>query len=222
MSAVPESDGRAPVPAEGPRPLRRVLLVEDDPDHAEVITASLGSPAPQVERVETREAFLRALTESAWDLIISDFHLPRFSALEALDALSKSGKLVPLIVVSGFVGEEAAAELIKAGAADFTAKSNLKRLPAAIGRALRETEALRERQRALQALAASEAKFKALVSNLPGVVFQCDIGAMGPERWQFLSDPCESILDVSREELMANGSRFARCIVPEDREGFLA
>jgi two-component system, NarL family, sensor histidine kinase UhpB len=215
-----ESDA-GPRPADKPQALRRVLLVEDDPDHAEVIAASLGSPFPHLERVETRDAFVRALAEGSWDIVISDFHLPRFSALEALDALSKSGRLIPLIVVSGFVGEEAAAELIKAGAADFTAKSNLQRLPAAISRALREADALGERQRALQALAASEAKFKALVANLPGVVFRCDIGPGGPERWQFLSDPCESILDVSRDELMADGSRFLLCIIPEDRDGFV-
>jgi len=190
MSAVAYSEA-GNIPAESPQLLRRVLLVEDDPDHAEVIIASLGSPPAHVERVETRETFTKALVDGAWDIVISDFRLPRFSALEALDALRQSGRPVPLIVVSGFVGEEAAAELIKAGAADFTAKSNLKRLPAAIGRALREAEALRERQRALEALAASEAKFKALVANIPGVVFRCDIGPAGPERWQFLSDPCE-------------------------------
>ncbi len=222
MSAFAYSDSDAgPRPADKPQALRRVLLVEDDPDHAEVIAASLGSPPPHTERVETRDAFVRALAEGPWDIVISDFHLPRFSALEALDALSKSSRLIPLIVVSGFVGEEAAAELIKAGAADFTAKSNLQRLPAAINRALREADMLRERQRALQALAASEAKFKALVANLPGVVFRCDIGPGGPERWQFLSDPCESILDVSRDELTADGSRFLLCILPDDRDGFV-
>ena len=221
MSALAQLEVGQP-PAENPQPLQRVLLVEDNPDHAEVITASLGSPTPHVERVETRDAFALALAKGSWDIVISDFHLPRFSALEALDVLNKSGRLVPLVVVSGFVGEEAAAELIKAGAADFTAKSNLRRLPAAIGRALREAEALRERQRVLQALANSEAKFKALVANLPGVVFRCDIGPGGPERWQFLSDPCESILDVSRDELMADGSRFLSCILPEDRDGFVS
>jgi len=210
------------IPAGSTQRLRRVLLVEDDPDHAEVIAASLGSPLAQVERVETREASTKALADGTWDIVISDFNLPRFSALEALEALRESGRPVPLIVVSGFVGEEAAAGLIKAGAADFTAKSNLQRLPAAIGRALREGKALRERQRTLQALAASEAKFKALVANLPGVVFRCDIGPGGPERWQFLSDPCESMLDVAREELMANGARFVRCLLPQDRDGFLA
>jgi signal transduction histidine kinase len=222
MSALPRSVAGQPPVAETPQPLQRVLLVEDDPDHAELISALLGSPPPQVVRVETRDVFARALADGSWDLVISDFHLPRFSALEALDALARSGRTIPLIVVSGFVGEEAAAELIKAGAADFIAKSNLRRLPAAIGRALREAEALRERQRALLALAASEAKFKALVANLPGVVFRCDIGPEGPGRWQFLSDPCESILDVSREELMADGSRFTLCILPEDRDGFIA
>lgn len=221
MSALAYSEA-GKIAADSPQPLRRVLLVEDDPDHAEVIVASLGSQPAHVERVETRETFTKALADGAWDIVISDFHLPRFSALEALDALSKSGRPVPLIVVSGFVGEEAAAELIKAGAADFTAKSNLKRLPAAIGRALREAEALRERERALEALAASEAKFKALVANIPGVVFRCDIGPGGPERWQFLSDPCESMLDVARDELMANGARFMQCLLPEDRDGFVA
>src|SRR3954452_14515872 len=161
------ASGQVPTPGEARIRSLRVLLVEDSADHAELIQAKLLEyvDAPYVERVETREAMRKALATEAWALVLSDFHLPRFSALEALEVLGEQPLRPPLIVVSGFVGEEAAASLIKAGAADFIPKSNLKRLPGAIGRALREAKAIEARETALGALAASEGRFKALVAN---------------------------------------------------------
>ncbi len=108
------------------RPLR-VLVVEDSENDTLLLLRELkrGGYEPDYERVETAEAMEKALTGSGWDVIISDYRMPGFSALEALRVFKKSGSDAPFIVVSGQVGEEAAVEVMKAGAYDFLTKGNL-------------------------------------------------------------------------------------------------
>jgi DNA-binding NtrC family response regulator len=109
-----------------PRPLR-VLIVEDSENDALLLLRELrrGGYEPHYERVETAEAMEKALAASEWDVIISDYRMPRFSALEALKVFKKSGSDAPFIVVSGQVGEEAAVEVMKGGASDFLTKGNV-------------------------------------------------------------------------------------------------
>src|SRR5207248_4100319 len=82
-----------------------------------------------------------------WDLVISDHGLPGFSAPEALTLLQESGLDVPFIIVSGAIGEETAAQAMRAGARDYIMKDNLARLGPAIVRELQEADARRERKR---------------------------------------------------------------------------
>jgi PAS domain S-box-containing protein len=128
----------------------RVLLVEDSEDDAILITRELkkGSLIPTVKRVETPESMQKALEEKTWDLIISDYVLPRFSGLDALRLLKKSGIDLPFIVVSGKIGEETAVEAMRAGAHDYIMKNNLVRLNPAIKRELEEAKNRQERKNA--------------------------------------------------------------------------
>jgi PAS domain S-box-containing protein len=126
---------------EGHRPLR-VLLVEDSENDALLLLRELkrGGYEPDYERVETPEAMEKALAASSWDLVVSDYRLPRFGAPEALELFRESGLAAPFVVVSGKVGEEAAVEVMKAGADDFLTKDNLARLRATVERGLAEAE----------------------------------------------------------------------------------
>jgi len=146
----------------------RILLVEDSVDDAELIDAALRRQLPDIacERVETREAYLEALRARRFDIVISDFHLPRFGALEALRLRAQLGADPPLIVVSGFVGEEAAVGVMKAGAADFVTKHKLGELPGIVRHVLRESELARENRRATAALAESESRLRELGAHL--------------------------------------------------------
>ena len=96
----------------------RVLLVEDSENDAVLVTRELkkGGYVPVVERVETPESMRKVLNEKTWDLVISDYVLPRFSGLDALKLLKKSGIDLPFIVVSGKIGEDTAVEAMRAGA----------------------------------------------------------------------------------------------------------
>jgi PAS domain S-box-containing protein len=121
------------------RPLR-VLLVEDSENDALLLLRELrrGGYEPLHERVQTPEEMEKALAGSEWDLVVSDYRLPSFGAPEALELFRESGLEAPFVVVSGKVGEEAAVEVMKAGADDFLTKDNLVRLCPTVERGLSE------------------------------------------------------------------------------------
>ena len=143
-------------PASGPaEPKRvRILVIEDSPADAELLIRELKSGGYEVAatRVETADAMRLALQTETWDVVISDYSLPRFSAPEALMVLRDTGRDLPFIIVSGTIGEEAAVESLRAGACDFLIKGRLARLIPAIERERREIELQRERTREREAL----------------------------------------------------------------------
>ena len=111
-----------------------ILMVEDDDDDSVMLLHALrkGGFEPFHERVETEVDMRSALARRQWDVVISDYTLPSFSAPRALAALKDSGYDVPFIVVSGSIGEELAVSVLKDGASDFITKGNLSRLISAL------------------------------------------------------------------------------------------
>ncbi len=150
----------------------KVLIVEDNPDDAELAVRELrrGGHEPSYLRVETEEGLVAALRSGPWDLVISDHSLPGFSGLRALDLVRRHDPDMPFIVVAGTIGEMAAIEEMKAGANDYVMKGNLTRLPAAVGRELREVEVRRGQRRAEQAFRDSEQRYRALVEASPEAI----------------------------------------------------
>src|SRR2546428_10987305 len=124
-----------------------VLHLEDDPNDVELVQATLGAEGLwcKVETVSTREQFLSVLDRGGLDLILSDYSLPTFDGLSALQAAREIAPEVPFILVSGAIGEEMAIESMKSGATDYVLKSRLSRLLPAVKRALQETEERAER-----------------------------------------------------------------------------
>jgi signal transduction histidine kinase len=118
----------------------RVLFVEDSEDDMRLLVRQLrqGGYAPTFERAETADGLRAALHRGEWNLIISDYSMPRLSGLEALAVTLQLAPEVPFLLVSGTVGEEVAVESIKAGAADYLMKQNLIRFVPAVARALRD------------------------------------------------------------------------------------
>ena len=159
----------------------RVLAVEDCEDDAVLVMRQLrrGGYDPTFRRVETPEDFSAALEAEAWDLVIADYTLPRFSAPAALAIWKDSGSDMPFIIVSGQVGEETAVAKMRAGAHDFLMKDNLARLAPAVERELREAEMRRKHRQAQEALQESEEMYRGLFdSSLDGIVFTDIHGAV--------------------------------------------
>ncbi|MCZ7383067.1 MAG: PAS domain S-box protein [Candidatus Methanoperedens sp.] len=127
----------------------RALIVEDSENDALLLLRELrrGGYDPAYERVDTPEAMSAALARQTWDIIISDYVMPRFSGMDALKLLQKSGFDLPFIIVSGKIGEDIAVEAMKAGAHDYITKGNLARLIPAIERELRDAQVRRERKK---------------------------------------------------------------------------
>ena len=118
----------------------RVLMVEDSEDDALLIIRELkkGGYNPVYERVETAAAMKKALKEKQWDIILCDYKMPKFNAPSAIAVLKEANIDIPLIIVSGTIGEETAVECMRLGAQDYIMKGNLSRLCPAIARELEE------------------------------------------------------------------------------------
>lgn len=119
-----------------------ILHVEDSPDDSELVGYMLQKEGldNEIRRVETREELLEELEHSHYDLILSDYTLPKFSGLQALEIAHALKPQVPFVFVSGTIGEETAIKSLQDGAADYVLKHRLARLVPAVRRALVEAQ----------------------------------------------------------------------------------
>jgi diguanylate cyclase (GGDEF)-like protein len=126
----------------------QLVVVEDSVIDAELVARHLAKAGLDVvmHRVQTESEFVSALQEKRPDVILSDFSLPQFSGLRALDVAIAHAPETPFIYVSGTIGEERAIDALRRGATDYVLKTNLSRLSSAVERALREA-ALKADQR---------------------------------------------------------------------------
>jgi PAS domain S-box-containing protein len=187
----------------------RVLLIEDSEDDAELLLRELrrGGYEPRWRRVDTAEALTEALREGGWEVITCDYVMPRFSALAALKLIRDGGFDLPVIIVSGQVGEDVAVSAMKAGAHDYVSKHRMVRLVPAIARELAE---VRERRRVAATLTESDARYRELVESLHDVVFE-----IGPdERLRYVSPSIARVAGVPPEHYV--GRPFREIIYPDD------
>jgi len=150
----------------------RVLLAEDNPDDAALIQRELKQSGVDVtiRRVHSAAAFRVALDEVDPDIVLTDHAMPQFSARDALLIAREARPQTPVIVVTGSLDEETAADYIKEGASDYVLKTHLARLPAALVGALERRRAALATEAAHKALLDSEAKFaKAFNANPSGM-----------------------------------------------------
>jgi diguanylate cyclase (GGDEF)-like protein len=130
----------------------RLVMVEDSAADAELVARNLAKAGLDVDihRVETERDFVQALQKTAPDVILSDFSLPQFDGLRALDIAVAHVPDTPFIFVSGTIGEERAIDALRRGATDYVLKTNLSRLGAAVQRALREVSLKAAREKSEQ------------------------------------------------------------------------
>lgn len=159
----------------GAAPGFRLLHLEDsEPDHAlALVHLQRGGLPVRAQRVETRAEFAAALGQP-WDVVLSDYHLPGFTGLDALQMLrahaagddAAAAARVPFILVSGQIGEDTAVEAMRNGAADYLLKNNLSRLAPAIEHAIAAARTHRARVAADRELALSRQRLSELAQHL--------------------------------------------------------
>lgn len=191
-----------------------ILILEDNSADAELMEHELREAAEiifSVKCVETKDAFIKELENSRPDIILADYKLPGFDGSSALAIAKIKYPDVPVIFVTGALGEEKAVEILKKGATDYILKHRLSHLAPAVQRALREVEERVERKRANEALRESERKYHALAELSPVGILYTD--AEGDctyinERWQ-------EIAGLTLEEALGKG--WAQSLHPDDR-----
>jgi len=154
----------------------RILMLEDTRSDAELEEYELRKAGINFAllRVDTREAFVRALLEFRPDIILSDYNLPDFSGIAALEMVQRDHPEVPVVMVTGALSDIEAVELIHAGAKDYVLKDRLARLAPAVQRALASERSARARKAAEKSLRESEAKFRSLVESTSDWIWEVD------------------------------------------------
>jgi len=153
----------------------RAILVEDREADARLVLHALKTAGYDVDArvVDTADAFTSALADPP-DIVLADYNLPGFNAFDTIARLKASGVDVPLIVVSGTIGEDVAVAAIRAGAHDYLIKDRLARLGAAVNRALEERASRDREEAAAVALRQSEARLRAILDNVGEGIVTCD------------------------------------------------
>jgi signal transduction histidine kinase len=146
-----------PEPTERGSGRLRVLLVEDEPADVELALRALCHAGFEAtgDVAQTQQEFIDLLRKNSYDVILADYKLPNWNGMESVEILRAEGLDIPVMMVSGSLGDLKAVECIKQGAADYVLKDDLTRLPESVRRAVREKLLRDENKRALEDLARS-------------------------------------------------------------------
>lgn len=162
--------------AKASKGILRVLIVEDSKIEAKFTANLLKKNGYEVicERVETRDDMEEQMDGKQWDIVISDYQMPEFDGMQALELFQTYDLDIPFILVSGKIGEETAVDLMKMGANDYIMKGNTARLLPAIETHLREAANRREKILLQSKLRESEAQYRGFFENAAIGIFRCD------------------------------------------------
>ncbi len=196
----------------------KLLIIEDAEDDALLLISCFkrAGHSLEFERVDNAHTTRQALLDGRWDAILSDHSMPGFNALSALELMQELNLDLPFIIVSGVIDEETAIAAMRAGAHDYLSKDHLDRLVPAVEREIREAKNRAERRAALAAVQENEARFRSLVSNIPGMVFQLLQTQDGRLRFLYVSEGSAALLGLSPTELTASPQLFFDAIHAEE------
>src|ERR1700723_3511440 len=203
------------------RPLN-LVIAEDNPDDLALTLRELKKSELnlKIETVETRSAFVALLNSKSVDMVLSDFRMIDWTGIDALTEIIKVDADIPLILVTGTLGDLKAVECMKLGITDYVLKHQLARLPMAILRA-REEQALRQAQRqAADALRESEAHYRTLVENAPDAIVVLDV-----EKDSFIdcNNNALRLFRMNREYLLTRGpGELSPAFQPDGRHSIVA
>ena len=196
------------------QPLRYVHIEDKEADAALVQRALMaGGYDPRVQRVETADELAAALQQPGWDLVLADWSLPRFSAKAALEKMVGLAVDLPVIIVSGTVGEETAVDALKAGAHNYVMKDRLVRLVPAVQQALQEAVERKAFRQVEEALARSKERQELATRAADIGMWDWNI----PKNELVWDDQMFALYGVKRDDFGGNYDAWLSRVYPDDR-----
>ena len=192
----------------------RVLIIEDSEDDASLVLRALkkGGYNPVYERVETAAAMKKALKEKQWDIILCDYSLPKFNAPSAIAVLKKANVDIPIIIISGSIGEKTAIECMRLGAKDYFMKGKLSRLCPAIAKELEDAKTRNKEKHMEEKLRREEHRFRSFVEHSLDIIVIMTLEGIVT----YLNPAIERALGYKVEERI--GANTLEVIHPDDLE----
>ncbi len=189
----------------------KLLHLEDDTDDAGLIKEIITDEFSDCEilLVKNKDDYKNELVKNKFDIILSDFALPGFNGLDALDMALRIQPDTPFVFLSGHIGEERAIEAMKKGATDYVLKERMSKIIPTIKRALKEKEEKSKRIAAELKILESEEKYRELVENIHDIIFSIDLTGV----IQYMSPAIEGLLGYKPEEII--GKNFDAFITDE-------
>jgi diguanylate cyclase (GGDEF)-like protein/PAS domain S-box-containing protein len=190
----------------------RILLVEDLPQDADLICHALRRAGIGfiTRQVDSESALREALAVFQPDIVLSDFNLPGFDGIAALEIVRAASPVLPFIFVSGMIGEDRAITVLKQGATDYVLKSNLSRLAPSVTRAIAEAANETARMQAEERLRSNESRLRDIIETTQDWIWELDADG----RFTFCSGAVRRILGYEPEELI--GRSFVELLHPDD------
>jgi two-component system, NarL family, sensor histidine kinase UhpB len=177
---------------------------------------------PYWERLANVVDLRNALSRQSWDAVLCVPGINGLAPSTAQRNIRDLGLDLPFIVITPGLDEKQALRAMKNGAHDVIELNQLELLLPAIEREVREARQRNEHRVALEMLRESESRFRALASNLPGMVFQLRLEADGNFRFLYVSEGCHKILGLKQHELLASAQRFVDAVDAVDRKSLLS
>lgn len=192
-----------------------MLLLEDSAEDAELAAYQLRRAVGSVRlrRVDNEASFRQMLGEGAWDVILSDFALPGFNGMRAMDIALAAHPGTPFILLSGTLREEDAIEAMKRGATDFVSKDNLGRLGPVLRRILREQDTVRAQHAAEAGLKQTEQRLADLINTCQDWIWELDADG----RYVYSNGAVQEILGYKPFEII--GQHYLDLVDEQDRTG---
>ena len=191
-------------------PPQHLLIVTSDADAASAVAGRFGATASVTPRgcVSGAATLRAALRAQRWDAVLYFFGTAGLTATATLKIIHDHGLDLPFIIIADAGDEKAAIRAMKAGAHDAVLRDRMDRLVPAVEREVREARHRADHRAALEMLKDSEARFRTLASNLPGMVFHLQREPRGDYRFVFVSEGCHNLFGVKQHELISAPQLF--------------